>query len=213
MDFNHVEYTNDWPVWQDRGSRPLGKTVARSFLGACAGILLGMGVASAGALTGDTVNVINISPTPTNVISLGDFTVPVANILFDAGTFGASIGGNEVDIANRTNATIGFQPGATEIFKITDTTSSRILSVQMDLNSTGVTFDPTGLIFGNNFLQVDLTKVAFAPGGTLRLDVAVSDRVGGPGPLPLPSSLPLLTSGLVVLASIRFATRKGGRAA
>lgn len=180
--------------------------LSRVFLALAATLTVVAGAARAATWEGDLLNVQLLSPNPQTVAFNGNFNVPAGPIqILGDPTLPLSIGATSVTFSNLSNASVALQ--ALAIVKITDTTASRILNVQVNPAST-ITLG-TSLISGGNFLQFDLRDANIVPSGTLILDVAFTNGET-PSPVPAPASLPLLASGLVALAYVRFGT-KGGR--
>lgn len=178
--------------------------ISRSVLFAATGlVLVGGGTSRAAAWQDDVLNVQLLQPNPETVAYNGNFTVPASNIPI-AGTalLPLSIGANTVTFENKTNAVFAFQEPS--LVKITDTTASPILNVQVDPAST-ITL-ARSLVSGGNFLQFDLQQLNIVPSGSLILDVTFKPDVGSSAPVPEPTSLALLGGGIAGL--LGFSSRR-----
>src|SRR4051812_17155330 len=138
--------------------------ISVSFLALAAAFTLTSGASHAATWEHDLLNVQVLSPNPQTVVFNGDFNVPASNIaLLGGAPFALSIGTTSVTFEYKGNAAVGFQNST--IVKVTDTTASPILNVQVDPSST-IGLDGS-LISGNNFLQFDLQDANVAPFGKL----------------------------------------------
>jgi len=170
--------------------------ISVSFLALAAAFTVTSGASHAATWEHDLLNVQVLSPNPQTVVFNGNFNVPAANIaLFGGEPFALSIGTTSVTFEYKGNAEFAFQNST--IVKVTDTSASPILNVQVDPSST-MSLD-SSLISGNNFLQFDLHDVNFVPFGKLVLDVNFVPR----SPIPEPATLAFLSSGLVGLLAFR----------
>ena len=176
--------------------------ISGPFLALAAGFVLASGASHAATWQSDLLNVQLLSPNPQTVAFNGNFTVPASNINIVGPTLPLSIGATSVTLQNTANATVGFQ--VSSLIKITDTTASPILNVQVDPASTITLF--SSLVSGGNFMQFDLQDADIVPLGVLILDVTFVS--GSPSPIPSPASLPLFASGLLSLAAVSWTKNK-----
>lgn len=199
------------------GAAPI-ELASRSFVAACVGLYLGMSAHTAAAQGVGRLQVDFISPTLADDQNLGTYSFPTTPIdipFFSLPGVGAALnlglGSESFVLSNRTTETLRIPANQQAIIKVT-TLDSRIVSSVEPLLAIGFNLEPGSLQFGNNFYQVNLAGAVIDPVGLQSFSVAYNlGAAPEPTPVPAPASLPLLVSGLAVLASVRFATRNGGR--
>lgn len=132
--------------------------------------------AGASGWAGDRVNVIWMEPDTQTVHDLGTYTIDanVDKIATPYPFFFLYVGTKAITFAYTGDAEIGWQPGTEFVgFKFTDLSGNPIASAEYDDSST-ITLGPGALVYGSNFVQVDLLEAHIPGHGVLNLDVFFS---------------------------------------
>lgn len=123
---------------------------------------------------GDRVNVIWLEPNEQTVQDLGTYTISanVDRIATPSPVLHLYVGTSAIGLVNTSNTVIGFEAG-TEFagFKFTDLSGGPIASVEVNDVST-IEVLPGALVYGDNFVQLNLLDTVIPPLGILSLNIS-----------------------------------------